>query len=328
MQALRPVLRVALPLPLPQPFDYAPPPDIDAAGVQPGQRILVPFGARELMGIVTAHAAADPGIELKAALSLPDSQPILRGELFDSLQWLAHYLHAPLGEVLVAALPRALRRGEPLPDTTAYGWSLTEAGRTALPAMRVGKPQVLATSLVAGTLDETLLDAMQPGWRTPMRALRDRDLVERVAMDDATVASEPTFPQKIDSDPTSGSPTLHDEQRNVVDAISDASGFSPFLLDGVTGSGKTEVYLHAIADCLARGKQALVLVPEIGLTPQLLHRFRTRLGMPVEVLHSGLNDGERARTWMAASRGQARVVVGTRSAVFVPLPEAGLIVID
>ena len=322
MQASRPVLRVALPLPLPQPFDYAPPPGIDAAGVQTGQRILVPFGARELMGIVTAHAAADPGIELKAAVSLPDTQPVLRGELFDSLQWLAHYLHAPLGEVLAAALPSALRRGDPLPDTTAYGWSLTEGGRTALPSMRVGKPQALATSLIAGMLDEALLDAMQPGWRTPMRTLRDRELVERIEM-----GSGSFFPKKNEPDPISG-PTLHDEQRIAVDAIADANGFAPFLLDGVTGSGKTEVYLHAIADCLARGKQALVLVPEIGLTPQLLHRFRTRLGVPVEVLHSGLNDGERARTWMAASRGQARVVVGTRSAVFVPLPDAGLIVID
>ncbi len=105
-------------------------------------------------------------------------------------------------------------------------------------------------------------------------------------------------------------------------------GFTPVLLDGVTGSGKTEVYLHAIADCLARGRQALVLVPEIGLTPQTLKRFRERLGVPVHALHSGLSDGERARTWAACARGEARVVVGTRSAVFLPLPQAGLIVID
>jgi primosomal protein N' (replication factor Y) len=331
MQASRSVLRVALPLPLPQPFDYAPPKGIDAAVVESGQRILVPFGAREMMGIVTGHTAADPGIELKAALALPDAQPLLRGELFDSLQWLAHYLHAPLGEVLASALPSALRRGEPLPDTTAYGWLLTEAGRTSLPSMRAGKPQALASTLVAGTLDEVLLDAMQPGWRTPMRRLLDRELVERVAVDNAKtveVGSESRFRGNVDSDPTFVNPTLHDEQRNAVDAIGEPRGFAPFLLDGVTGSGKTEVYLHAIADCLARGKQALVLVPEIGLTPQLLHRFRTRLGVPVDVLHSGLSDGERARTWMAASRGQARVIVGTRSAVFVPLPDAGLIVID
>ena len=316
MQATRPVLRVALPLPLPQPFDYAPPPGIEAGSVQRGQRILVPFGARELYGVVVGHAMADPGIELKAARALPDDAPLLHDELFESLQWLSHYLHAPLGEVLATALPSALRRGEPLPDTTTYGWSLTEAGRTALPSMRAGKPQALATVLEAGASEEALLDTTHPGWRTPMRTLRDRGLVERIAkVGSAKVRSESTF-------------ALNDEQRCATEAIDSASGFAPFLLDGVTGSGKTEVYLHAIRACLARGKQALVLVPEIGLTPQLLQRFRARLGVPVEILHSGLGDAERARAWMAAARGQARVIVGTRSAVFVPLPDAGLIVID
>ncbi|MDI1252179.1 primosomal protein N' [Thermomonas sp.] len=319
MQATRPVLRVALPLPLPQPFDYAPPPGIEAGSVQRGQRILVPFGARELYGVVVGHAMADPGIELKAARALPDDAPLLHDELFESLQWLSHYLHAPLGEVLATALPSALRRGEPLPDTTTYGWSLTEAGRTALPSMRAGKPQALATVLEIAACEEALLDTAHPGWRTPMRTLRDRRLVERVEK-----WTEGIKPNLIPSAHFS----LNDEQRSATQAIDSATGFAPFLLDGVTGSGKTEVYLHAIRACLARGKQALVLVPEIGLTPQLLQRFRSRLGVPVEVLHSGLGDAERARTWMAAARGQARVIVGTRSAVFVPLPDAGLIVID
>jgi len=119
-----------------------------------------------------------------------------------------------------------------------------------------------------------------------------------------------------------------DQQRAIEAVLAAAGGFAPLLLDGVTGSGKTEVYLHAIADCLARGRQALVLVPEIGLTPQLLARFRARLGVEVHALHSGLPDGERARVWAAARGGVARVVVGTRSAVFTPLPEAGLLVVD
>ncbi|MEO6155180.1 MAG: primosomal protein N', partial [Thermomonas sp.] len=326
MQVSCSVLRVALPLPLPQSFDYAPPTGIAADSVQRGQRILVPFGSRELCGVVVGHGTPDPGVQLKPALSLPDASPLLHGELIDSLQWLAHYLHAPLGEVLATALPSALRRGEPLPDTTHYGWALTEAGRTALPSMRAGKPQAIAALLDAGAGEEALLDSAHPGWRTPMRTLRDRGLVERIEM-----GSGSFFPRKSRPDPISipSVPfSLNDEQRAAVDAIGAADGFAPFLLDGVTGSGKTEVYLHAIRACLARGKQALVLVPEIGLTPQLLQRFRTRLGVPVEVLHSGLGDAERARTWMAAARGQTRVIVGTRSAVFVPLPDAGLIVID
>ena len=341
MPAHSTVLRVALPVPLPRLFDYLPPPGVEAASVEAGRRILVPFGNRELCGMVVGHGMAgigvEAGIQIKPALALPDPAPLLQGELLGSLRWLAGYLHAPLGEVLATALPAVLRRGEPLPETTHYGWRLSEAGRTALPAMRAGKPKTLAM-LLDDLRDEDGLDAESPGWRTPMRALRERGLVERLTLDRKTkLGSESPFLRKGDSDPnfarTRGEGNarafpLNDEQRNAADAIRAGSGFAPFLLDGVTGSGKTEVYLDAIGDCLARGRQALVLVPEIGLTPQTLARFRTRLGVPVHALHSGLNDGERAATWMAAARGQARVIVGTRSAVFVPLPEAGLIVVD
>ena len=341
MPAHSTVLRVALPVPLPRLFDYLPPPGVEAASVEAGRRILVPFGNRELCGMVVGHGMAgigvEAGIQIKPALALPDPAPLLQGELLGSLRWLAGYLHAPLGEVLATALPAVLRRGEPLPETTHYGWRLSEAGRTALPAMRAGKPKTLAM-LLDDLRDEDGLDAESPGWRTPMRALRERGLVERLTLDRKTkLGSESPFRRKGDSDPnfarTRGEGNarafpLNDEQRNAADAIRAGSGFAPFLLDGVTGSGKTEVYLDAIADCLARGRQALVLVPEIGLTPQTLARFRTRLGVPVHALHSGLNDGERAATWLAAARGQARVIVGTRSAVFVPLPEAGLIVVD
>ncbi len=341
MPAHSTVLRVALPVPLPRLFDYLPPPGVEAASVEAGRRILVPFGNRELCGMVVGHGMAgigvEAGIQIKPALALPDPAPLLQGELLGSLRWLAGYLHAPLGEVLATALPAVLRRGEPLPETTHYGWRLSEAGRTALPAMRAGKPKTLAM-LLDDLRDEDGLDAESPGWRTPMRALRERGLVERLTLDRKTkLGSESPFLRKGDSDPnfarTRGEGNarafpLNDEQRNAADAIRAGSGFAPFLLDGVTGSGKTEVYLDAIGDCLARGRQALVLVPEIGLTPQTLARFRTRLGVPVHALHSGLNDGERAATWLAAARGQARVIVGTRSAVFVPLPEAGLIVVD
>ena len=318
MQASLPVLRVALPVPLPRLFDYFPPPGVDAASVVPGQRMVVPFGARELCGIVVGHGLAESGIDTRSALAAPDPAPLLRGELLTSLQWLAGYLHAPLGEVLATALPAALRRGEALPETTAYGWVLTEAGQTALPAMRPGKPQALALRLDQ-LRDEDWLDAEAPGWRAPMRALRERGLVARKALETERLAPDRMPPALL---------ALNDEQQRAADAIRAASGFAPFLLDGVTGSGKTEVYLDAIAACLARGKQALVLVPEIGLTPQALARFRARLGVPVHALHSGLNDIERATVWLQAARGQARVIVGTRSAVFVPLPEAGIVIVD
>ena len=313
------VLHVALPVPLPRTFDYLAPPGVDAGADLTGHRVLVPFGAREAIGIVAGMGAAESGIDaLKSALALPDDLPLLQGELLASLRWLARYTHAPLGEVLATALPAALRRGEPLPDTHAWAWRLTEAGATALPGLRRGtRPRRLAELLHEAMRDEDALDALLPEWRSAARALAKRGLAERHA-----VPATPRAPV-----PQAG-PVPNDEQRVAIDAIAAADAFAPMLLDGVTGSGKTEVYLHAIAECLARGRQALVLVPEIGLTPQLLARFRARLGVSVHASHSGLNDGERARTWAAAWRGEARVIVGTRSAVFTPLPEAGLIVVD
>ncbi|MGX5673372.1 primosomal protein N' [Thermomonas fusca] len=316
------ILRVALPVPLPRLFDYLPPPGLEASAVAVGARLRVPFGQREVCGLVVGHGLAEPGVELRAALAAPDGAPLLQGELLASLRWLAAYLHAPLGEVLAAALPAALRRGEPLPDITRHGWVLNEAGRTALAAMRAGKPKALA-GLLVDVRDEDWLDATSPGWRTPLRALRERGLVERVAE-----TGSGSLPRGSGPDPVPSAFSPNTEQQVAIDAIRSAEGFAPFLLDGVTGSGKTEVYLQAIADCLARGRQALVLVPEIGLTPQALARFRARLGVPVHALHSGLTDSERAATWLAAASGQAQVIVGTRSAVFVPLPEAGLIVVD
>ncbi|MFC3550640.1 primosomal protein N' [Lysobacter cavernae] len=313
------VWRVALPLPLPRLFDYRPPAGHVATAADVGTRARVPFGNRELVGVIAqVGAASQDSPELKTALAGLDPEPLLHGELLDSLLWLARYTHAPLGEVLATALPAPLRRGEPLPDTHAWAWQLTEAGQTARERLRAGQPRRLADRLQAGPCDEDSLDDTFDRWRSAAKALAKRGLAERLAV--------PAVPRAPTPQP---GPVLNAEQQAAVDAVLAArDGFAALLLDGVTGSGKTEVYLHAIADCLARGKQALVLVPEIGLTPQTLARFRARLGVPVHALHSGLGDGERARTWAAFARGEARVVVGTRSAAFLPLPDAGLIVID
>ncbi len=306
------VLRVALPLPLPRLFDYLPP---DAGVAMVGGRVRVPFGSRSLVGVIAEIGPVDPGLgELRQAESLLDEAPLLQGELLDSLRWLARYTHAPPGEVFATALPTLLRHGEPLPDTHAWAWRLTpEAAGQRLR----GRPARLAELLGDAGQDEDVLDARLDDWRPAARALLKRGLAERVAVPASGHAPMPE-----------PGPVPNEEQDAALDSLRARRGFAASLLDGVTGSGKTEVYLRAIADCLASGKQALVLVPEIGLTPQTLQRFRRRLGVPVHALHSGLADGERARVWAAAWRGEARVIVGTRSAVFVPLPDAGLIVID
>ncbi|MDC8747339.1 primosomal protein N' [Xanthomonas campestris] len=312
-------LRVALPVPLPQLFDYLPPQDTDVDGPdRVGCRVRVPFGPRELIGVVVERGQQPSAEGLRAALDWCDDTPLLVDELARSLHWLARYTHAPLGEAQASALPGPLRRGEPLADTHAWAWQLTEAGRTGAGSLRAGsRPALLAALLLAGPLAEEPLEQQLPQWREAARNLAKRGYAERVAVAADTLPARPgTGPQ------------LNDEQQAATDAIRAGSGFATYLLDGVTGSGKTEVYLQAIADCLAAGKQALVLVPEIGLAPQTLGRFRARLGVPVHALHSGLSDGERARVWAAAWRGEAKLIVGTRSAVFTPLPNAGLIVID
>lgn len=314
------VLQVALPVPLPRLFDYLPPPGHAASPGDVGKRVSVVFGNRPLTGFVAGVAPpTDPALELRPADALLDTAPLLRGELLDSLHWLARYTHAPLGEVVATALPTLLRQGEPVPDTHAWHWRLTEAGRLQRDRLRAGsRPRRLADLLAEhGALDEDVLDLHLEAGRATARGLGKRGLAERHP-------AAATLPAPA---PRAG-PALNDEQQAAADAIAATMGFGALLLDGVTGSGKTEVYLHAIAECLRRGRQALVLVPEIGLTPQTLARFRERLGVPVHALHSGLNDGERARTWAACLRGEARVIVGTRSAVFTPLPEAGLIVVD
>ncbi len=315
-----PILRVAVPVPLPQLFDYRAP---RGADVPVGSRVLVPFGRTRRVAIVIEHAVHSelPAARLKPVLAVLDDAPILGGELLASLQWAARYYQHPLGEVLETALPAALRQARPLPPWGTAALALTDAGRIALatPPARAGtRTRALLERLAGGPLTHLALDEALPGWRDSAAALRQRGLVETIRLPDTTVPAI-ALP---------GPPPTAD-QRTAIDTVTAGlGGFHAFLLEGVTGSGKTEVYLAAAAAALAAGRQVLVLVPEIGLTPQLLRRFRERLGVEVLALHSELADGERTRAWLAAARGDARVILGTRSAVFTPLPQAGLIVVD
>jgi primosomal protein N' (replication factor Y) len=315
------VLEIALPVPVPGTFDYLPPEGEQADDGWLRTRVLVPLGRRRLVGVVLGvrEASVDPG-QLRRAERRLDDQPLLTPELVDSLSWAARYYQHPVGEVFAAALPAALRHADtrlPARETLA----LTDAGHAALAAKspRAGSaPRGLLEALAAGPLDAEDLIERQPRGRAALRSLRERGLV-------ASVAAEPARPRPAGV----AGPTLNAEQRQAVDTVSAAlDGFHVFLLDGVTGSGKTEVYLALIERVLAAGRQALVLVPEIGLTPQALARYRSRLGVPVAATHSGLADGERARSWLDAGAGRAPVLLGTRSAVLAPLARPGLIVVD
>ncbi|MBS0569106.1 MAG: primosomal protein N' [Proteobacteria bacterium] len=310
------IVRVAVPVPLPQLFDYLPPPGIAADSIARGARVAVPFGRNRRVGIVMGIADSEiPVARLKRIACVLDPQPLLTGELLATLEWTARYYQHPLGEVLDAALPATLRTTKPLPGDGAPALVLVAPDASAKPG---SASTCLLELLRAGPMPFSTLDAQLPDWRRAAANLRRRGLVETIRIATTSLPRARIQP-----------PPLTGEQCGAIAAIAESCGrFTPFVLDGITGSGKTEVYLALAEQSLARGEQVLVLVPEIGLTPQLLRRFRERLAAPVHALHSDLADGERTRAWLAAARAEPCVILGTRSAVFVPLPKAGLIVVD
>jgi primosomal protein N' (replication factor Y) len=291
----------------------------------------VPFGRQRLVGVIVATVTRSdvPADKLRHAHELLDARPVFDARLLDLLRWAADYYHHPLGEVAAAALPRLARLGAPV-EALLEWWTLSVDGAAALAGgepRRAPRQRRLLERLGQGGADANSLNAEQPGWRDAARALVQRAWIvssERPAEDVPPAAS-------ASADVDASAPVLSAEQRAAVDAVIAAGEqqFHAFLLHGITGSGKTEVYLQLAARALARGRRTLVLVPEIGLTPQLVSRFATRFaGVPLAVLHSGLTDVQRLAAWREVVSGHARLVLGTRSAVFAPVPDLGLIVID
>jgi primosomal protein N' (replication factor Y) len=321
------VFRVALDTPLRRLFDYLPP--ADQAGVAHpavGVRVRVPFGRQRLIGLVTGIAASSelPAERLKPILEVLDQTPIADAGVLGLLGWAAQYYHHPIGEVLASALPRALRQGASA-AATEERWSATPAGvesHASGEPRRARKQRALLGFLCAqgaaasGTLDERL-----GAWREAARALVARGWI-------ASAEVECERPTAAPGSRIAG-PELFAEQHAAVEAVAAQLGtFRTFVLHGITGSGKTEVYLRLVERVLDAGRRALVLVPEIALTPQLVGRFRERFAAPMAVLHSALTDAERLHAWRDAFSGHARIVLGTRSAVFAPVADLGLIVVD
>ncbi|ROO30844.1 primosomal protein N' [Salinisphaera japonica] len=314
------VIRVAVPVPLPGLFDYLVPSDV---AVAVGARVLLQFGRRPLVGVILA-CDTEPAIERKRLRRITrclDIEPLFDGPLLRLLRWTARYYHHPIGETIATALPVALRRADKADtDSRHRGWQIVDADSpppTDL-ARAPRQREILAALAEAGqaVAHGTLL-ARFPTAARPLKALAERGLIETVDLPGGLEHGQAGTPL-----------ALTEDQQTALDALRTTNGFAPALVEGVTGSGKTELYLQRMADILAAGQQCLFLAPEIGLTPQLIARIRARFDMAIGVLHSARSDGERADVWRAAATGDADIVIGTRSAIFTPMPRLGLIVID
>ncbi len=318
------ILRIAVPSPLRRLFDYLPP--HQGTNFLPGQRFVIPFGRGRTVGILVElsdHSDCPPD-KLKAALKQLDQSPLLDAGMMKLLRWACDYYHHPPGEVFQAALPVMLRQERGADEKGVAHWFLSEAGKELELASLSRAPRqqallALLQGIGAPGLTAAAIDQQQEKWQPVMRSLVDKGWVVRQELATSAVEVGSATDTQL---PLTGA------QQQAVTAINGDSGFQVSLLDGVTGSGKTEVYLQAIAAVLEQGKQALVLIPEIGLSPQLVSRFSRRFAVPIALLHSGLSDGERLSAWQLAAKGEAQIIIGTRSAVFTPMAQPGLIIID
>ena len=322
-------IQVAVASPLRQTFDYRPPPNCDSKALVPGTRVLVPFGNRRMVGVIVGCAAGSdfPKDKIRTAEKLIDHDPLFDAELVSLYLWAADYYQYPLGQALQTALPAQLRKGLPAEEKQPRTLRLSPAGKALDTAGLKRAPrqqQVLA--LLGTTTAMTAVDlnaAFDTSVSATLKTLLEKGLIEECLPE--------AVPHGADGElyGEDAPLELNPEQATALAQIREGSGrFSPCLLEGITGSGKTEIYLQAIADVLEAGRQVLVMVPEISLTPQTVRRFARRFRREIAVFHSGLNDSERMTAWLRARNGKADIIIGTRSAIFTPLARPGLIIVD
>jgi primosomal protein N' (replication factor Y) len=316
------ILKVALDVPLDRLFDY-----LDGGfSVQVGQRVVVPFGRRNVVGVVIEKSdSSEFALEkLKTIIQVFDDEQPIDSSTFSLLKFCADYYQYPFGQALLASLPTRLRQTEPAVSRKQYLYSLTPEGMGADPDLIPARQSVqrkIFSALKKSTLSESALKEISASWRQAIEAFRVNGWVHA----EQVLAG---FKSAIEATPP---PPLNDEQKLAVNAVAEAANtFKPFLLHGITGSGKTEVYMQILQQALADNDgQALVLVPEINLTPQLEARFRNRLPhLPLVSLHSNLGESERLQNWRLAQSGQARIIIGTRLAVFTPIPNLKIVMVD
>ncbi|MDG6882416.1 Primosomal protein N' [Phocoenobacter uteri] len=320
------LIQIALPVPLNRYFDYFLPSDTQAVI---GTRVVVPFGNQKKIGIVVGFPEQTdiPKNKLKPILSVLDENPLFDDEIWQLLQWSANYYHAPFGEVLQSALPVKLRQGESCERVVADQFVVTEMGQKALLngiLNRAKKQQQLLTELTKFANSFEKPTACSP---SAWKGLLEKGFIEKIAVS----FESKSWLDKLENREQCNADNrlrLNKQQSLVVSRLQYQKGFGVFLLNGVTGSGKTEVYLQVIETVLAKGQQVLVLVPEIGLTPQTIARFQARFNVEIDTLHSNLNDTQRLNVWLRAKNGESAIIIGTRSALFSQFENLGLIIID
>ncbi|MEX2496154.1 MAG: primosomal protein N' [Woeseia sp.] len=331
------VLKVAINAPLSRLFDYLPPSGVSTPTLQPGCRLLVPFGRRTqtAMLLEISDRSELPPAKLRRAIRMLDTEPLLGPAELWLIRFASDYYHHPVGEVVAAALPALLRQGRPLQVPPQVLFVTPEGAAEDLAELQRKAPrqaELLALLQAEGSVSFEELDRRLPGWKRLRKAFLEKGWVEPGGPHQsfATRKKEIGAHKEAGAEPLQRQegPPLNEDQAAALHAISAKEGFRVGVLDGVTGSGKTEVYLRLISDALGQSRQALVLVPEIGLTPQFVARLRDRLGVEPVLFHSSLGEPERLSAWRAAKGGAARLIVGTRSAVFLPLPSPGIIVVD
>jgi len=326
-----PILRIALDVPLSTLFDYT---VAEGIAVSVGQRVIVPFGRRQLAGVVMECVATTdvPPERIKPVTQvLHDSAPLSAG-LLDLLRFCSDYYRYPIGQTVLSALPVRLRSDKPVISKAVLSYRLSASGAALdlenFPKQRIVQRRILA-KLAEQPCNLAQLKALSATAGAQLKGLLSEGWVE--CFEGIHIPS--TSPdQKIDGIQQhifDNAHTLTSEQQLAVDAVTQTSGYTCFLLHGITGSGKTEVYVHLMHHVLQRGGQVLLLVPEINLTPQLENYFRSRFpDVNLVSLHSGMSEGERLHNWQQAQRGAAQIVLGTRLSVFTELPGLALIIVD
>lgn len=321
------LIDVAIPLPLEGPFTYRVPDEL-VSRTQVGRRVLVPFGNKIRAGFIVGRSETERSLEeVKSVLDIPDEEPYVTEGLWSFIRWAAHYYLLPAGLMLKTALP-------PGSDRKSRTWViLTPDGKEKIGLAQVAMPDNFLKSGVFPRRDlenligpSTVEEALRSGWiRAEERIARPRISLRK------KVLPELLYPAGTPGNPSEVPPVLTPDQRSAVESIAQAlvgGGFHAFLLFGVTGSGKTEVYLQLIRRTIDSGKRALVLVPEIALTPQLARRFLRRIGGGVGIFHSGFTPGQRLDEWRRIRSGKVNVVIAARSGIFLPMDNLGLVIVD